>query len=183
VRVYVCVLLFVCLPGRVLITRCRSGNLSVVSSSASLPWSSQLGRAWRLVAMAASGSDVSPLLRPSVRLCVSLSASRCCCVRLAVCVFSWWPLLILLTTTGSTAPAATATGTPPPPGRPLPCRERRIVTQFCCPVSPTVTGTPAPLCCVGHWRNFRSPRLPTLPISYGSLPILNPISQQYDSLK
>ena len=36
--VYVCVPLFVCLPGRVLITRCWYGNLSVVSSSASLPW-------------------------------------------------------------------------------------------------------------------------------------------------
>ena len=103
---YVCVLLFVCLPGRVLITRCWYGNLSLVSSSASPPW---LGWPGRRAGPRGPGV-LSPWRRPTVtfHLCsarpsVSLSAylrlGRTVSVWLCLCVFSCWPLLILLTTT------------------------------------------------------------------------------------
>ena len=93
----VCVPLFVRLSGRVLITRCWYGNLSVVVSSsvgrsaarphvAARPGPGP-GPAGRLVAMAASYCDVSPLLRPSVRLSVRLSLSLSCSVCLPVCVY------------------------------------------------------------------------------------------------
>jgi len=80
--------------------------------------------AGRLVAMAPSHCDVSPLLRASVRLSALLCRSVSCCV--SVCACSSWPAIDL-------APAAAAAGrdgaSPSLPSQAC-CSQSSVVTLF-----------------------------------------------------
>ena len=129
-----------CLPGRVLITRCWSGNLSVVSSSARLPWLAGPGRAscrhggvllWRFT--------FAPSVRPFLCLPISVSLLLSPAASLSLCPRGgrYWsyslllpPLLLLLLLAR------------------LPLvRADRIVTLFClCPL--LSRRHPAPACCI-----------------------------------